>query len=371
MDMGASWIHGTQANPMSKLADEAGATRLATSYEASIALDDTGADIDLTDANDLTEAMMEAARDKAESQSSDQSLQDAILASQRWKSADAQQKKLMRHVINGTIEAEYGGDWSEASAWNFDSAWEFGGEDAIFPDGYDQITVHLAKGLTIRTASVVESISPDGAGAAVSLKDGQVLRADHVVLTVPLGVLKANSIIFTQPLSPARQAAIDTIGMGLLNKCWLRFDRVAWPDDVDWIEWVGPNPGYWSQWFSLARTAKEPVLLAFHAGNAAREIEKLSDAETVQQAHGALKAMYGEDFPAPVDAQITRWSQDRFSGGAYSFNAVGASPATRGALSGAEWEGRVIFAGEACSANYFGTAHGAVLSGLSAAMSVL
>jgi len=73
--------------------------------------------------------------------------------------------------------------------------------------------------------------------------------------------------------------------------------------------------------------------------------------------------MFGARFPAPQAAQITRWGQDRHALGSYSFNAVGTSPATRNALSGAEWDRQLWFAGEASSATYFGTAHGAVLSG--------
>jgi monoamine oxidase len=159
--------------------------------------------------------------------------------------------------------------------------------------------------------------------------------------------------------------------MGLLNKCWLRFDRIAWPDDVDWIEWLGPKDGHFSQWVSLANAAGLPVLLAFHAGQAGREIEALSDAALQAEAHDALKAMFGSAFPAPVASQTTRWAQDPLALGSYSFNAVGVTAKTRKALAGSDWEGRLIFAGEAASPRHFGTAHGAVLSGRAAADALL
>jgi monoamine oxidase len=204
----------------------------------------------------------------------------------------------------------------------------------------------------------------------VTLTDGEVLQADHGVVTVPLGVLKSGDIAFDPPLAPARRAAVQTLGMGLLNKCWLRFDRIAWPNDVDWIEWLGPKDGIWSQWVSLAQATGAPVLLAFHAGDQARQMETLSDAEMIAEAHAALKTMFGRDFPAPVAAQITRWAQDPFTQGAYSFNATGTTPDTREALAGADWAGRLIFAGEACDPDYWGTAHGALLSGRAAAAQI-
>lgn len=367
MDLGASWIHGVEGNPLTELADAAGVERVETSYDAALALDATGREVDLTASYDQAEALIDEAREAADDLPQDIPLADAIEDSGDWDEADAATRRLIRHVVNGSVEAEYGGSWREVSAWYFDEAKEFEGEDALLPGGFDQIVQHLATGLDIRTGQVVTGIAPEGAGVAVTLKDGTVLTADHAVVTVPLGVLKARDIAFGADLAPEREEAITMLDMGLLNKCWLRFDRVAWPADVDWIEWVGPEDGYWSQWVSLTRATGAPVLLAFHAGEQARELEGLTDALTVDAAHRALMAMFGADFPAPIDAQVTRWSEEEFTWGSYSFNAVGCTPDTRRALAGADWEGRLIFAGEACEPDYWGTAHGAVLSGRAAA----
>ena len=367
MDMGASWIHGVEGNPLTALADAAGAGRVETRYDSAMSLDASGEEIDLTDVYAMAEDLIDEARDLAEEAEDDLSLEAAVAEVEDWDEADADTRRLIRHVVNGAVEAEYGGSWSELSAWYFDEAKEFDGEDALFPGGYDQIVNHLAQGLDIRTGQVVTGIAPEGAGVVVTLADGTVLTADHAVLTVPLGVLKAGDIAFGLGLAPEREAAIATLGMGLLNKCWLRFDRVAWPDDVDWIEWIGPKDALWAQWVSLARTTGAPVLLAFHAGDQARAMEKLSDAEMIASAHAALMAMFGPDFPAPIDAQITRWSEDPFSQGSYSFNAIGCAPDTRRALRGPDWDARLIFAGEAAEPDHWGTAHGAVLSGRAAA----
>lgn len=367
MDMGASWIHGADGNPLTELADAAGVVRLPTSYDKAMSLDGTGHEVDLTAAYETAEDLIAAARKRAEKREEDLSLMAAVTETKDWKSADPASRRLIRHVINGTVEAEYGGAWDEVSAWYFDESGELDGEDQIFPGGFDQIVRHLAKGLDIRTGTVVSGLVQDGQAVRVMLQGGETLSADHVIIAVPLGVLKTGDIGFDPPLAAERQAAIQTLGMGLLNKCWLRFDTVAWPDDVDWIEWVGPKDGFWSQWVSLARVAGAPVLLAFHAGDQAREMENLSDDDMISAAHQALKSMFGPDFPAPVDAQITRWSQDPFTKGSYSFNATGTTPDTRPALAGSDWAGRLFFAGEAAHPDHWGTAHGAVLSGRAAA----
>lgn len=54
------------------------------------------------------------------------------------------------------------------------------------------------------------------------------LTADVVVVTVPLGVLKANVLRFAPPLPPSKQLAMHRLGFGLLNKLVIEFPRVFW-----------------------------------------------------------------------------------------------------------------------------------------------
>jgi monoamine oxidase len=271
------------------------------------------------------------------------------------------------HVVSSTLEQEYSGSAKLLSAWYGQGSEEFNGEDVLFPNGFDQISTYLAKGLDIRLLTKVTEISP----GKVRLADGSQISTDKVICTLPLGVLQSGKVRFIEPLARDRTAAIKGLRMGLLNKCWLRFDRVHWPDDVDWIGWLGPREGYWGEWVSLARSLKAPVLVGFNAADPAIALENLSDRETVDAAHEALRAMFGTRFPAPNAAQITRWGQDQHALGSYSFNPVGTRPETRTSLAGSDWDGQLWFAGEATSVEYFGTTHGAVLSGREAALGVM
>jgi monoamine oxidase len=356
MDLGASWIHGTKGNPLTALAKAAGARVVQTDYDSALALGPGGEAIEPD--YDGAERLLAKALRLAEGAANDLSIWQAVTESQGWAAASKAERRMWRHVLNATLEQEYGGALARISAWHGQDAEEFDGPDALFPGGFGQIAAHLAQGLDVRLGHPVARVEP----GRVVLADGTTM-AGRVVLTVPLGVLKAGRIAFGEPLAPARQAAIETLEMGLLNKLWLRFDRVAWPDDVDWIEWLGPNPGLWAQWVSLAHRLQVPVLLGFNAADPAREIETLDDRATVDAATQALRVMFGSAFPAPVAAQVTRWGQDRWSLGSYSFNALGTTPGMRDALQGAEWDGALWFAGEACAEGFFGTAHGAVLSG--------
>lgn len=365
MDLGASWIHGQTNNPLTTLALAAGASTVATSYDAAILLGLDGAPID----PDLrpAEQILRRAIAATEGLERDVSVIQALHASADWQRAGAELRRLVMYLVNSTFEQEYSSPARLLSAWHGQDAEEFGGADVLFPDGFGQITDYLAQGLDIRLSAEVTQIAP----GHVQLADGSRIAADQIVCTLPLGVLKSGRVNFSQPLAREKQAAIAGLQMGLLNKCWLRFDRFHWPDDVDWIGWLGPRPGFWGEWVSLGRALRAPVLLGFNAADPATEVEGLSDRETIAAALEALRTMFGTGFPEPQAAQMTRWGQDRFALGSYSFNAVGTRPATRSALAGADWDGRLWFAGEATSAEYFGTAHGAVISGLQVARSLL
>lgn len=361
MDLGASWIHGQDGNPLTELAQAAGARVAVTRYESALLLGPRGEEID-PDLRPAERLLRDALR-AAEGQGSDLSVMQAIEGHPGWQRADAALRRLVMYLVNSTLEQEYGGGARRLSAWHGEEADEFDGEDALFPGGFDQIPAYLARGLDIRLSAEVTQIGPEG----VRLADGTRIEAQGIICTLPLGVLQAGRVRFDAPLAPARQAAIDGLGMGLLNKCFLRFDRVHWPADVDWIGWLGPTVGLWGEWVSLVPAVGVPVLLGFNAADQAAEVEAMTDRDTAAAAHEALRAMLGTGFPAPQAAQVTRWGKDRHALGSYSFKAVGTGPATRRALAGADWDGRLWFAGEATEARYFGTAHGAVLSGRAAA----
>lgn len=365
MDLGASWIHGTTGNPLTDLARRAEARLVSTDYDAALLLGPDGAEID-PDLSHATKILRQALK-RADTLDTDISVLEAVQGLTAWDRSDADQRRLVMYLLNSTLEQEYSGPARTLSAWHGETVQTYSGGDALFPGGFAQVTDHLARGLDILTSTEVATILPNG----VRLRDGRMIAAKRVVCTLPLGVLQRGHIRFGDDLSPERTTAIDTLGMGLLNKCWLRFDRIAWPDDVDWIGWLGPRPGFWGEWVSLARAVRAPVLLGFNAADQASELEALSDKETVAEAHAALRAMFGSAFPAPVAAQVTRWGKDAHALGSYSFNRVGSGPETRASLFGSDWEGHLWFAGEATSTHHFGTAHGAVLSGLAIAEMIL
>ena len=197
-------------------------------------------------------------------------------------------------------------------------------------------------------------------GVRVETSAGPI-DARAVVVTVPLGVLKHEGIEFVPRLPERHEQAIDRLGMGVLSKTFLRFDKPFWPSDLDWQEYLGPRHGAWAEWFSMAK-AGPPVLVAFHGGDRARELERADARDVRGDAMRTLRTMFGHDIPAPLAITTTRWSRDRFAHGSYSTNAVGSTRADRVAL-GEPVDGRLFFAGEATEPDYSSTVHGAFRTG--------
>jgi monoamine oxidase len=363
-DMGASWIHGVKGNPLTKLADDAGAKRVATDYGSSAAFFAKGGqtgDAWWAD-SDKAETLVRSALASAKSGESVQSAINRHLADKAPSPAIGSAIEL---YINSTIEHEIAGDRAAADARTYDDADEYGGGDVLFPDGYDILPAYLGRGLDIRLSQPVRSIHVEGRAVTVETSRGHE-RADGVILTAPLGVLKSGAIKLDPLPSTALQSAIDGLGMGTLNKLWLRFPKAIWPTEVDWIERIGGPRDEWVEWVSASRFAGAPVLAGFNAAAYGEAIEAQSDAEVVASAMAALKGMFGANITNPIEAIATRWKSDPFALGAYSFNAVGTSRETRSAFHPIHAE-RIAFAGEATSVAHYQTVHGAYQSGLDAA----
>ena len=370
VDMGASWIHGTKGNPVTALARECGLKLTATDYKRSVTYGETGHEVPFIKPAKAALALVERARAKIDDADKDMSLQSAIGRSKAWQRLSPAERRVARLAINTRIEHEYSGDWSRLSAWHFDAGKDFPGDEAVVTPGFGPIIAALARGLDLRLDEAVTAIAPSRTGVEITTTRGTE-RADHAIVTLPLGVLQSGTIRFVEPLDRKRQRAIERLGVGLLNKCVLRFDRAFWPADRDWIDFLGPTEALWADWTNYLPATGRPLIVGFNAARMAEEVEGWSDRDTTASALEALRAMFGSAVPCPVGSQISRWRQDPFALGAYSFKAVGTSRKDRKAIFGADWDGRLLFAGETASADQPSTVHGALITGRKAASAVL
>ena len=365
LDLGATWIHGVKGNPLTQLAQSLQVKQIATSYDSSITYNTAGKALSSAEDASLEKVRKQVlnAIKQAQNQASDRSIRAAI--EPLFTQASPATQRLINFILSGNIEQEYAGSAAELSAYWYDASKAFAGQDALFAKGFHVITDYLAQGLSIKLGQAVQTIHWQSQPLRVITQHGE-FKADQVLVTLPLGVLQAKRVQFLPDLPNSKQTAIAKLGMGVLNKCYLRFNKVFWPTDVDWLEYIPSEHGKWTEWVSFMRSAKLPILLGFNAAERGKAIEAWTDQQIVSSAMQTLRTLYGTAIPDPVDYQITRWASDPFALGSYSYNAVGSTPSMRKELA-KPLANTVFFAGEASETNYFSTAHGAYLSGLRAA----
>lgn len=233
------------------------------------------------------------------------------------------------------------------------------------PHGYGALIARWGAPCPVALDTQVTVIDHSGKRIRLATSRG-TLTAAKVIVTVPTNLI-ANEDIRFRPALPLKVKAARGLPLGLDNKVMLALDDAgALPE----------NTGLRSGKAKLRvgsfhlRPFGEPCIEGFYGGAFARELEAAGDGALAAQAIDEVVAMLGEDFRRKLKPLAeTRWGEDKFAQGAYSHALPGHADA-RAALA-APVEGRIFFAGEATSPNFFSTAHGARESGERAAGEVM
>ncbi len=372
LDLGASWIHGIQGNPIAVLAQQWQIPTVATDAENQWLYDWDGRLVDNARHDRLEQVLGQLLAQQnrlREKRSTDRPLLADLQALVQRANLTADDERAVWMLLKGSIEHEYAGSMAELSANEWDAGDGFDGADVLFPTGYDSIARRLASGLTLQLNQVVRRIEHGQQGVKITTDRGDWVGIAAVV-TLPIGVLQSGQVTFAPALPETHQSAINRLGMGILNKIYLEFPRSFWPSEPDWIGFVSDPPGLWNEWVNFQRVSDRPILLGFNAAQQGRELEALSDGQQAASALKALRRIFGPKIPDPTAVWVTRWGRDPFAGGSYSFLRVGATLSDRGQLTKPVAD-RLFFAGEATSRNHAATVHGAYRSGQRAADQIM
>jgi len=243
---------------------------------------------------------------------------------------------------------------------------EFTGGDAFIVDGFFSIVNHVANQVRaygsdrILLEHIVSNIEQDEKSVYVTTTQG-TLCADYVISTFPLGVLQSGSVTFNPALPDHKLNAINKVGFGVMNKIVLEFPECFWKSSVEGIGFMSSSiQGEFNFFLNMQPLLNRPILMCFVAADFAHLMEKMSDSQIIDRIMEILtKTHGGKPIAHPVKYHITRWRSDPFSRGSYSFMKVGSSMNDVNSL--AEPVGRLHFAGEATFV-YPGYTHGAFLS---------
>ncbi|KAK7011631.1 spermine oxidase [Biomphalaria glabrata] len=227
----------------------------------------------------------------------------------------------------------------------------------------------------------------------------KTILADYVIVTVSIGYLQAkHRELFTPPLPRPLATAIEHIGFGGVGKIFLQWDQpfvgytrkddgvqiyeLLWTDDnirlrSDRSQKKKQNGEPW--WFgihSLETVYKCPNVLELWLGKEEAELsEGLEDSEVMDISY-ELVQLFFSDFvvPPPTAVNRTTWISNPYIRGTYSFLSTQIKKEDLKHLQmhlPPNEEPRVLFAGEGFAREFISTFHGAHLSGLEQADTIL
>ena len=278
-----------------------------------------------------------------------------------------------------------------------------GSKSCPIPSGFDRITKALATGLPsgfvhfqhevteINWVDSSEWGEPRSSCHPVKILcgNGRTFDADHVIVTVSLGILKEkHSTLFRPSLPTDKIAAIRDLGFGYVGKIFLEFERRFWPSDEYSLPLIWEDKESlknkaetsncpWVQrlysWYTTRPGAN--VLFSYFRGNESLQIESTPPQEVGKQCLEAIrKCSTLESLPPIVNVERTQWGTNPWTRGSYSFVSKAASGSDFDTLASplpcksAGTEGvpalQLMFAGEATHRYFYGTVHGAYLTGV-------
>ena len=230
-------------------------------------------------------------------------------------------------------------------------------------EGYDRVLAAVAANLDIRLNTPVMAIRWDADGVEVTASQG-AFAARAAVVTLPLALLKADTVSFAPALPDEKRRAIAALAMGPAMKLLLRFTEPFWDPELTFLTADQPIAVWWTV------RPGEPLLTGFITGPRAERLAAHGAEEVIERGLAQLDALFDR---APsrlfVAGQLVDWAADAWARGGYSSVPPGAY-GQRAVL--AERVGPLHFAGEATVVdNNPATVHGALHSGGRAAAEII
>ncbi len=357
LDLGCGWLHSADRNALCDLGREAGFT-----------IDETeppwrkqAFNLGLTSEEQAEFSEAYAAFDERVAEAAKAG--DDRAASHLFAPGDRWNPRM--DAISGALN---GATFAEVSTLDYD-AYEDTGVNYRVVEGYGTLVADLGRDVPVVLDCAVTRVDRTGRRLVIETTRGTVW-AQSLILTLPTSVLASEAVRFDPPLPDLTEAAAGA-PLGLASKL-----HMAVQGDEDFPEdsqlWgrtdTAQTGGYHLRPFG------RPVIEGYFGGDLAWGLEAEGEGAFFDFACSELANLLGSSFPKRLRPLSTSmWGAEAFSLGAYSHVLPGQGDRLTGARARLRRpiEDRIFIAGEATSANFYGTAHGAWMEGERAALEAL
>lgn len=354
LDLGGEWLHSADRNILSGIAEKAGFSLYRHEPDWVSRLTRSGESPE-------TEAEWQTAREsyyvallQAATETPDRASSSILKPGDRW-----------NPLLDAVSSWGSGAELDLVSVYD-NVRYEDTGINWRLMEGFGRLMEGLAQELPIAFHTPVEAVEHHGKRIRLVTAQGAV-SAERVIVTVPTDVLAAEALRFDPPL-PDKTAAAAGLPLGLNNKIHFYFEGTlpGIEEDAHLVgsAWKRETAAY------QVRPYGRPLISGFVGGRFAAALESEGGDAMAAFATDELAQIFGNDIRRRLQfLAASAWRKDPFARGAYSYALPGHAGDRR--LLAVPVDGRLFFAGEACSPNFFSTAHGAYETGIAAAEAVL
>ncbi|ULR42833.1 NAD(P)/FAD-dependent oxidoreductase [Rhizobium sp. K102] len=348
LDLGCGWLHGARTNAWTAIAEKVGLTvdRTPAPWNGGRRLQRDGVDI-----HAAQEAIGGYFERLDSHEGDDTDLAAMLEPGNAW---NGQIRAIGTYITGAELERSSVVDYNRYDPGP--------GPDWRVRQGYGTLISLYGRPVPARLGVEVRRIDHRHAGRIGIETNQGVLSARAVLVTVSTNMLAAEKIAFDPPL-PDKTEAAARLPLGLADKLFLGLAHPqALPADTHMLGSISRGATGTYQ----LRPLGAGVVEAYFAGDLAHDLEREGRDAAFSFAADELAAEFGADIRRELSlVAISAWAAAPHIGGSYSYAEPGASD-LRGVLA-APHDGRIFFAGEACSYSRYSTAHGAYDTGIAAA----
>jgi monoamine oxidase len=303
---------------------------------------------------------------------------------------------VVRTLFENAMRTEYGVETSESSALQLlfllptvdgDRVDVIGYSDEVYTvaGGNGRLIEALGQRLAgqIHTGHCLEQLeSGEREGVRLGFRHGRSIEADYVILAIPFTTLR--SVTLQVALPPRLRACIKQLDLGANEKLLAGYRTRAWRQPNGFVEEAWTDLGYSEAWDGTQRQPDraDAALTYFMGGREVSALEDASDPTSLGREFTARLAAFvpGLDAAATDRYARTAWTRNPLARGGYTSFRPGQvtgfqefrwvesdDPGERQEVQ----VGRLVFAGEHVSDEYYGFMNGGAQTGRLAAAVVL
>jgi len=345
LDLGATWLHSAERNPLVPVADQLGVPLDRSQTKWREQFNDLG--VSKSEQAESRAAIQEFTERLTINPPSTDKASDALTPNAEWNGA----LEALSNFLNGT-------GLENVSAADFTAYWNTSGDQNWrIPTGIGSFVELVGGGLDIQRNCAIRKIE-FLANSVRLVSDRGNVEARHTIVAVPTSILTSGEIDFPSVSDPWLHAA-SQLPLGHVEK--LFFDLPN-PDAFPVGAHLLGNPRSADTGSYMLRPLAMPVIEGFFGGD---WLKGRTRDDIAAKAREELGHLLGTDFARSLHPiAYSDWQRHAFICGSYSY----ARPGQHGAraLLAEPVNERFAFAGEACSENDYATVHGAWASGKAA-----